>query len=149
MGTLWTEVKALQEEISRTYRRNKKPEEDVPSETWSALPRQSFFSPVKFADLTERAIRDLWDVGHSDETWKDSIREPWRRLLIRLYVVGRVVAATQPAMWPGKTALPLHDDDICELRDVLIRAERSTSSARENAFSRSWVTLIDNPSSGN
>jgi KAP family P-loop domain len=157
MDTLWTEVKALQEEIFRTYRRaknpedgpSKKPEKEVPSETWSALPRQSFSSPIKFADLTERAIRDLWDVGNSDETWKDSIREPWRRLLIRLYVVGRVVAAAQPAPSPGKIVVPLEDDDICELRDVLIRAERSTASARENAFSRSWVTLIDNPSSVN
>jgi Cdc6-like AAA superfamily ATPase len=161
MDTLWTEVEALQQEIVRTYRRGHKPGDEVPQESkrqpdrevpkeiWDGLPRESFRSAVKFADLANEAIDNLWDVGDKDKMWKDSLQEPWRRLLIRLYVVGRMVAAIEPAPTQGKTVRPLEDNDIVELRDVLIRAERSTWSAKKKATSRFWVTVIDIPSSTN
>lgn len=142
MGTLAAEATALQQEIIRTYAHSGK-DSAVPAKARGALPREAFDSLDKFADLGEAAIRDYWDLDPGNQTWKDTMSEPWRRLLIRLFVIGQLIAATQPATRPKKAVHPFSDSDICSLRDVLILAGHSTSEAQNTLRARFGDQLPD------
>jgi hypothetical protein len=127
-STLKAEAVALQQQIIRHCARSGK-DGTVPAKARGALTPESFDSTDKFVDMGERAIRDNWDLDPGDRTLQDSLREPWRRLLIRLFVIGQVIAATQPARRVKKSAVPFSDNDICDLRNALIMAGHSTSEA--------------------
>jgi hypothetical protein len=91
-------------------------------EAWQALPRAAFESPDEFAALSLAAIQDFWNLGQQDPAWRDTIAEPWRRYLIRLFVAGQVTAVRHDVAGAG-------DPMICDLRDVLIMAGHSTGVA--------------------
>ncbi|HEY1705870.1 MAG TPA: P-loop NTPase fold protein [Trebonia sp.] len=93
-------------------------------EVWQALPRNAFESPAEFAALSRSAINDFWNLADTDPAWREKISGPWRRFLIRLFVVGRVVP-----LLPGQANAGRNHSEICDLRDVLIMAGQSTSVA--------------------
>jgi hypothetical protein len=96
--------------------------DQVLPEAWRALPRSAFESTNEFAALSLAAIQDFWKLGQQHSAWRDAIAEPWRRFLIRLFVAGRVITARPAMAKPG-------DQMICDLRDVLLMADQSTSVA--------------------
>lgn len=93
-------------------------------DAWRALPTTAFESAEAFDALSQAAIHDFWDLCHSDPVWQDAIGEPWRRYLIRLFVIGRALADI-----PASGATPFSQQKISDLRDVLIMAAHSTSVA--------------------
>jgi len=93
-------------------------------DAWRALPDTAFESADAFDALSRTAIHDFWDLGHSDPTWRDAMREPWRRFLIRLFVIGQVLADIRAS---GTT--PFNKQKISQLRNVLIMAGDSTAVA--------------------
>jgi hypothetical protein len=128
ISTLAAEVAALQREIIRAYGGGGEATTVLP-DVWRALPSRAFDSPDAFDALSRTAVRDHWDLVRGSQTWQDVVSEPWRRVLIRLFVIGRVIAATQSAARPALTIQPFSDTDICDLRDVLIMAGHSSSVA--------------------
>jgi hypothetical protein len=98
--------------------------DQVLPEAWKALPDSAFKSPDEFAALSQSAINDFWNLGEPDPAWREKIAEPWRKFLIRLFVIGRVV----PVLPGTANAKPDHSE-ICDLRDVLIMAGHSTPVA--------------------
>lgn len=128
MRTLAAEVAALHREIIRGC--DGDAANAVFRDVWRALPSRAFDFPDDFDALSRTAIAEHWDLAHSDQAWQDAIGEPWRRVLIRLFVIGRTVAAAQSAGRSSPTIRPFSDADICDLRDVLIMAAHSTSVAR-------------------
>jgi hypothetical protein len=90
---------------------------------WATFPETSFGNPEDLDALGRVAIRQSWDLA-SDPTWDEVIAEPWRRFLVRLFVLGRVMAGMQ-----ASAGDKLADREICDLRDVLIMAGHSASVA--------------------
>ncbi len=123
-GTLAAEAAALRREIIRAYGKDAGASK-VLRDVWRALPDAAFDSPDAFEVLGKTAIHDFWDLAQSDAKWRDIIGEPWRRMLIRLFVTARAIAvarASQATRWDNEYA--------SDLRDVLIMADRSTEVAR-------------------
>jgi hypothetical protein len=119
--TLRAETAALLREVVRVCGETA---DQVLPDAWQALPTAAFESPEAFEALGRTAIRDHWDLGQADSVWRDSMAEPWRRFLIRLFIVGRAA----PMLFgpqPGSSTFLMSSD----LRDVLIMASRSTSVA--------------------
>jgi hypothetical protein len=87
---------------------------------WRALPESAFGSERAFDELSRYAIRDHWDLFDPHHSWPDAPCEAWRRFLIRLFVVGRVLLDIGPFGEKG----------IADLRDVLIMAGHSSAVAR-------------------
>ena len=114
--TLTAERAALQREIIRVYADGEAG--DLLPAAWRALPAAAFESPGEFDALSRSAIHDHWNLANDDPTWRDAISGPWRRILVRLFVVGQAVGGR-----------PMSTAEICDLRDVLIMAGHSTSVA--------------------
>ena len=55
------------------------------SSAWQALSPAYFESVDSFVSLGREAIVKYWDVPWVDQSW-NSVSEPWRRLLVRLFV---------------------------------------------------------------
>jgi KAP family P-loop domain len=98
--------------------------DQVLPDVWGALPESAFASPDEFEALSQSAIHDFWNLGQPDLAWREKLTEPWRRFLIRLFVVGRVL----PVLPDPGNAGPQHSE-ICDLRDLLIMAGQSTPVA--------------------
>jgi len=124
MGTLEAESATLLGEIINFYSA-KGTANDVIVGVWNALPRAKFLSLNEFVELSGNAIRGFWRPIWSDAIWEDQIREPWQRLLVRLFVAGSVIASSRSA--GGQRAYS--PDDMADLRDVLIMATRSSAVA--------------------
>jgi RecA/RadA recombinase len=124
-GTLRSETAALQREIIRVYGGGGATDR-VTVDVWHALPGRDFISPEKFDVLSKTAIHNAWELGKSDATWQDDLQEPWRRILIRLFVMGRVVSPGHVAGTTGAFSA----EAISDLRDVLVMAGQSTAVAR-------------------
>jgi hypothetical protein len=125
-GTLRSETAALQREIIRVYGGGGGATDRVTVDVWHALPSGDFISPENFDVLSKTAIHSAWELGKSDTTWQGDLQEPWRRILIRLFVLGRVVS---PGHVAGSTGA-FSAEAICDLRDVLVMAGQSTAVAR-------------------
>ena len=93
-------------------------------DVWGALPESAFASADEFEALSQSAIRDFWNLGQTDPAWREKLTEPWRRFLIRLFVVGRVL----PVL-PGPGNTVFEHSEISDLRDLLIMAGQSTPVA--------------------
>jgi hypothetical protein len=98
--------------------------DQVLPDLWRALPESAFASPDEFEALSQSAIHDFWNLGQPDPAWREKLTEPWRRFLIRLFVVGRVLPVV-----PGATNANPDHAEICDLRHVLIMAGQSTPVA--------------------
>jgi hypothetical protein len=122
------ESAALLQEITRNLPQvaSATADEDIKYRAWMALPRDAFSSLDKFTRLAGSAIKDYWEPSWANDEW-GSVRESWRRLLIRLFVASRVMPAV------GNQAGPcLLDDDsaVVGLRDILIMAMNDSGVAR-------------------
>lgn len=89
---------------------------------FNALPSAAFSSPDEFVELSRNAVRQFWQPGWSDGTWKGRVRESWQRLLVRLFVAGSVITPL-PATG-GRRAYSA--EEIMDLRDVLIMGSHSS-----------------------
>ncbi|HEX5621624.1 MAG TPA: P-loop NTPase fold protein [Solirubrobacteraceae bacterium] len=59
-----------------------------------ALPETAFEDPEEFVALTTEALEPgLWEPAWKDPGWSARFEEPWRRLLMRLAVAGRLAQA--------------------------------------------------------
>lgn len=98
--------------------------DQVLPDVWGALPESAFASADEFEALSQSAIRDFWNLGQPDPAWREKLTEPWRRFLIRLFVVGRVLPVA-----PGPANAGSGHSEICDLRDLLIMTGQSTPVA--------------------
>jgi hypothetical protein len=126
------EAAALQREIVRVYSAAAASDQAGPALTaakeilpsaWATFPEEAFGSAEGLDALGQAVIQQNWDHG-GGAIWDNDIAEPWRRFIIRLFVIGRVMS--------GMRAYPAggYDDaKICALRDVLIMAGHSAPVA--------------------
>jgi AAA ATPase-like protein len=129
IDVLAEESLALLEEIARDLPEmaHATADEDIKYRAWMALPRESFQSPEKFVKLGTSAIRDYWEPRWATEQWA-SVREPWRRLLIRLFVTAKVLP---PGAYDHARPCLLDDlQAVLQLRDTLVMATRDSGVAR-------------------
>jgi len=128
IGLLAEESFALLQEITRNLPEPNaaNADEDVKYRAWMALPREVFRTVDGFIELGTSAIRDLWEPQWVNDEWAN-VREPWRRLLIRLFVAARVLPPSN-----NVTAACLLDDYSAALglQDILIMATRDSGMAR-------------------
>jgi hypothetical protein len=125
------ESSALQAEIVRTMAGDSQPD-DARYGAWTALPREEFGTKDKFIALSENAIKKFWEPSWADEAWRKSLQESWRRLLIRLFVAGKLLA---PA---PRSKDPLLDSPtaLLDLRDVLLAASNDAGIGQRLLTSR-------------
>ncbi|MCW2929791.1 MAG: hypothetical protein JWM19_753 [Actinomycetia bacterium] len=126
---LRNEANALQREIVRAYG-GASAGGDVISVAWAALPEAAFEDTGELDALCRNLVRRCWNLVGGDPIWDEKIAEPWRRFLIRLFVVGRVMATMRPAVGLRPAAITgFTAEHICDLRDVLIMAGHSAPVA--------------------
>ena len=125
MKTIEAEAVALLGEIINIYS-TQDGSDDVMVGVWNKLPSAAFSSVDQFVELSRSAIHDFWLPGWSDATWEAAIGESWRRLLVRLFVSGSVIA---PSRITGDSR-KYSSQDMSGLRDVLIMATQSSVVAR-------------------
>ena len=101
-------------------------DDNVKFRAWRALPQESFQSREGFIKLARSAITEYWQPTWAGGEW-DGVSEPWRRLLIRLYLVARVLPA--PDIPAGACLLdqPLA---MADLQNVSVMATRDSGVAR-------------------
>jgi len=99
-------------------------------EAWHALPRAAFKESGQFSAIAWKTIPEFWE--HPIDSGWQIVQEPWRRLLVRMYVTGSVIRSL------GNSANSGSDDDsmIADLRDVMIMASRSSRIARAMLVTR-------------
>lgn len=110
------ETSALIAEIVRTMAGDLQPD-DARYGAWTALPHEAFSSPKRFIDLSTTAIEHFWEPSWANEAWEKSLQETWRRLLVRLFVAGRLLAPVRN----NKSLLEM-PAALTDLRDVLLAA---------------------------
>jgi hypothetical protein len=68
--------------------------QEAREQAFLALPDTAFKHPEEFAALTAAALESrLWEPAWKDAGWSARFEEPWRRLLLRLAVAGRLAQA--------------------------------------------------------
>lgn len=119
-------------------------DEDVKYRAWMALPREAFIMPERFMRLGSSAIRDYWEPSWASDDWA-RVREPWRRLLVRLFVAAKVLAPPNEHGLDERGAVCLLDDydAAVHLRDILVMATRDSGVARLMLFSCFGSDLSD------
>jgi hypothetical protein len=134
---LEAEAVALLREIIAVYVDNSDADTII-TRTWRVLSPGASFSEVdSFTELATVAIHDYWQPNWADATWNTRVREPWRRFLIRLFVA-RIVVASEIGTGTARVFEP---KEIADLRDVLIMAVRSSSTAKLMLESRCGADL--------
>jgi hypothetical protein len=121
---LAAEKDALQRDIIRAHDGSAEADKLL-DRVWKALPAAAFKSLPAFGALGKSAIRLHWSMPDATKTWEEEIREPWRRFLIRLFVISQVAVA----MRLGGGTPAIDAEGISDLRDVLMMAGQSTSVA--------------------
>jgi hypothetical protein len=121
---LEAEKDALQRDIIRAHDGSAEADKML-DRVWKALPAAAFKSLPAFGALGKSAIRLHWNMPDATKTWEEEIREPWRRFLIRLFVISQVTSA----MRLGGGTPAIDAESISDLRDVLMMAGQSTSVA--------------------
>lgn len=100
--------------------------DDIKYRAWTALSREYFNTTEKFIEFGIHAIRDLWEPAWADENWA-SVRESWRRLLIRLFIAAKVLPFG--GRHPGGCLLDDHAV-VLSLQSTLVMATRDSGVAR-------------------
>ena len=130
MTVLDRESSALIAEIIKAMAGSSMPD-DARYGAWTALPRDAFSSVSKFVSLAQTGINDFWQPSWAD-VWEKSLQESWRRLLIRLFVAGRLLAPASR----NKACLLDMPAAMVDLRNVLIAASGDTGIGRTLLTSR-------------
>lgn len=107
-------------------------EEDPKYNAWTALPRDKFSSTSDFVRLGLGAIREFWTPLWSGRQWTAK-QEPWRRLLVRLYVAARLLGAHGQPVMDDYLIDPdpdhKHSNPLIDLREVLLMATKDAGVA--------------------
>jgi hypothetical protein len=99
---------------------------DAMTGAWKMLPQSKFSSVDTFLELSRTAIHEFWQPGWSDERWRKIVQESWRRLLIRLFVAGRVIAHQRGSARADSAAEAM----MADMRHVVTMATHSAAVAR-------------------
>ena len=129
IGLLEEESSALLQEIIRDLGGDNSVirDDNVKYRAWRSLPRDSFYSLDDFIKLGNSAIQTQWKPSwDADEQW-GRFSEPWRRLLLRLFVSARILARPTKA---GERVLLDDESAVVVLRDILLMATRDSAVAR-------------------
>jgi hypothetical protein len=100
---------------------------DTKSEAWQALPLASFQSVKTFVSLGKNALPNHWEPTCRSEGW-DSVAEPWKRLLVRLFVSASVLelngdGSRDESLLSSRSA-------VADLLNVMIMAGQDAGVAR-------------------
>jgi KAP family P-loop domain len=101
-------------------------EDNVKYGAWTALPRASFDSSDKFVRLGLSAIREFWRPYWADDRWL-AIQEPWRRLLVRLFISAKLLDTPGQA---DSTDILDERSAVIDLRDILLMATNDAGVAK-------------------
>jgi KAP family P-loop domain len=129
IGLLEEESSALLRQIIRELSGDNSAirDDNVKYRAWRSLPRDSFNSVDNFVRLGNSAIQNHWrPPWDADEQW-DRFGEPWRRLLLRMFVSARIL--TKPRN-TGEGVLLEDESVVVVLRDILLMATRDSAVAR-------------------
>jgi len=105
---------------------------------WQALSRESFQSKDGFINLGSSAILDYWSPSWFGDGWKN-VSESWKRLLIRLFVMSRLIG--QENNEPSEPNPMLEESAIKDLLEVMIMAGQDAGVARLMLESRFGAEL--------
>jgi hypothetical protein len=100
-------------------------DDDAKLGAWNAFPPDAFTAEGRFTQLSKAAIREWWQPRWHDSAAWQVFRGPWQRLLIRLFVGGRVIVILERLPDPAAA-----DAIATDLRDVVIMAGRSPGVAK-------------------
>lgn len=122
------ESRALLNEIIRNVGENPPAdgEENVKYGAWTALPRDDFTSTDKFVRLGLTVIRKFWRPYWVDDKWL-TVQEPWRRLLIRLFVSAKLLGSP---VQPDSVDILGDRSAVIDLRDILLMATNDAGVAK-------------------
>jgi hypothetical protein len=128
MMLLEKESLALLNEIIRSISDDMRAEgiDNAKYAAWMALPRESFNSSDKFVRLGLSAIREFWRPYWADDKWL-AIQEPWRRLLVRLFVSAKLLGETGQA---DPIDILGERSAVMDLRDILLMATNDAGVAK-------------------
>jgi hypothetical protein len=94
---------------------------DARINAFNSLPDSSVQSPGSLVVLGEHALADeMWTPMWADLGWNDRFAEPWRRLMLRLAVGGRLASSESI----------VREADIELLQDVVIATSQSSAVGR-------------------
>ena len=113
------------------------PDDENKYGAWMALPRDTFYAVDKFVRLGQNAIRELWEPYWANDKLI-AMREPWRRLLVRLFVSARLLSSRDPS---DATDLLGDPSALIDLRDILLMAMNDAGVARLMLESRFGADL--------
>ena len=105
---------------------------------WRALPREAFTSKESFVSLGKTAIQKYWKPSWADKGWA-AIDEPWRRLLIRLFLSACMLedgTDSQPYQLLSDTST------VIDLRNIAITASYGADIARLMLWARFWPGFV-------
>jgi len=105
---------------------------------WNAFPPDSFSAEGRFVALTKAAIHEWWQPRWHDAAAWQAFREPWQRLLVRLYIGGQIIVILERLAVTDPTAV---DVAMTDLRDVMIMADSSPGVAKFMLADRFGVDL--------
>jgi hypothetical protein len=94
---------------------------------WNAFPPETFQAESGFAQRSKAAIREWWQPRWHDAAAWQAFRGPWQRLLVRLFIGGRVIVIFERSAGLDPAAA---DAMMTDLRDVVIMAGRSPGVAK-------------------
>ena len=94
---------------------------------WNAFPPDTFTAESGFAQRSKAAIREWWQPRWHDAAAWQAFRGPWQRLLVRLFIGGRVIVIFERSAGLDPAAA---DAMMTDLRDVVIMAGRSPGVAK-------------------
>ena len=98
---------------------------------WQSLAPAYFKSVGSFVSLGREAIVEYWEPSWQDPTW-DSMNEPWRRLLVRLFVSAKWLEQCDKLDQDQDTRhdLEVRRSTLSDLLDVMIMAGQDSGVAR-------------------
>ena len=99
--------------------------DDAKMAAWNAFPPDTFQAEARFIQLSRSAIREWWQPRWHDAAGWQAFRGPWQRLLVRLFIGGRVITILERSPEPAAA-----DAMATDLRNVVIMAGRSPGVAK-------------------
>lgn len=105
---------------------------------WNAFPPDTFKAEGRFIQLSKVAIHECWQPRWHDAVAWRAFHGLWQRLLIRLFIGGRIVVILE--RFAGADAATV-DAMMTDLRDVVIMAGRSPGVAKFMLEDRFGVDL--------
>lgn len=94
---------------------------------WNAFPTDTFMAENKFTQRSKDAIREWWQPRWHDAAAWQAFHGPWQRLLVRLFIAGRIVVILERVAGLDPATA---DAMMTDLRNVVIMAARSPGVAK-------------------